>query len=372
VVRRQEQQKARDEVSEVAPGILRMELPIRVPGLGHVNCYALLDERGAALVDPGMPGPLTSRALGQRLRQVGLSERHVHTVIVTHSHPDHFGGAGRLARAAGAKVVAHCSFAFGAAGSAPRVHIEASLEDLAHQHESELDSAGQKRGGTAPASPTQGPERPGLRAGRTPWGGRRQRPRWLERIAREALGWLEGSSIVPAISDPVEHGQVIRLGAREWHIQHTPGHTVDHVCLYDPESGVLLAGDHVLPTITPHISGVSGSPDPLKAFFDSLDQVAAIAEAKQVLPAHGHPFRDLAGRVAAIKLHHRERLQRIREIGHELGAATVEAFSRRLFRRGVWGTMAESETFAHLEHLRLAREAERYEDASGRLVYRVR
>jgi hypothetical protein len=33
--------------------------------------------------------------------------------------------------------------------------------------------------------------------------------------------------------------------------------------------------------------------------------------------------------------------------------------------------MAESETYAHLEHLRLAGEAECFEDRNRRLVYRV-
>ena len=31
---------------QAAPGILRLQLPLRMPGLGHVNCYALEDERG--------------------------------------------------------------------------------------------------------------------------------------------------------------------------------------------------------------------------------------------------------------------------------------------------------------------------------------
>ena len=37
---------------------------------------------------------------------------------------------------------------------------------------------------------------------------------------------------------------------------HTPGHTVDHICAWNPETGTLLTGDHVLPSITPHVSGV--------------------------------------------------------------------------------------------------------------------
>ncbi len=93
---RQEQEPASEEVTEVGPGVLRLQLPIAMPGLGHVNCYALEDGRGVAVVDPGLPGPDSWRALTARLAQAGIPLGRVHTVIVTHSHPDHFGGAGRL------------------------------------------------------------------------------------------------------------------------------------------------------------------------------------------------------------------------------------------------------------------------------------
>ena len=61
--RRQEQEPAGTEITEMAPGILRSQLPISLPGLGHVNCYFLEDERGVAIVDPGLPGPQSWRAL---------------------------------------------------------------------------------------------------------------------------------------------------------------------------------------------------------------------------------------------------------------------------------------------------------------------
>ncbi len=100
----------------------------------------------------------------------------------------------------------------------------------------------------------------------------------------------------------------------------------------------------------------------------SLDKVAALGEVTNVLPAHGHPFGDLAGRIDAIKAHHVERLDRVRAIAAALGPATVTDFSHELFRRERWGHMAESETYAHLEHLRLTGEAHRYERDNG-LVY---
>ena len=61
-------------------------------------------------------------------------------------------------------------------------------------------------------------------------------------------------------------------------------------------------------------------------------------------------------------------VDRVRAIAAALGPATVTDFSHELFRRERWGHMAESETYAHLEHLRLTGEAHRYEGDDG-LVY---
>ena len=368
VARRQEQEAARPEVVEVAPNVLRMQLPIRMPGLGHVNCYAILDARGAAIVDPGLPGPGTWRALQDRLRQAGLEIRHVHTVIVTHSHPDHFGGAARFAKEAGATVVAHRSFSFGPPVAA-RALPEVSVEDLAAPHAADEAAADEAHGaGAGPAPDAAGDPSQRWLGGRTPWGGERPRPPLLMKLKWRALRWI-GSSIVPVITHPVEHGDVLELADREWFVVHTPGHTSDHFCLHDPEHGTFLAGDHVLPTITPHISGISSSPDPLSSFFYSLDRVAEIAGVRQVLPAHGHPFSDLRARTEAIKRHHHERLEKVKAISRRIGPASVEAFSHELFHPRSWGSMAESETYAHLEHLRIASQAERHVAGDGKLVY---
>jgi glyoxylase-like metal-dependent hydrolase (beta-lactamase superfamily II) len=189
------------------------------------------------------------------------------------------------------------------------------------------------------------------------------RVRW--RVAR----WLGGLSFVPTISDPVDGGDVLRLAGRDWFVVHTPGHTEDHFCLHDPEEGLFLAGDHVLPTITPHISGLSTHADPLAAYFESLDRVAEIGPVQRVLPAHGHPFEDLAERCKAIQKHHVERLERVKAIGRELGLASVADYSKHLFNPRSWGPMADSETYAHLEHLRLLGDAETRREPDGTLLY---
>ncbi len=367
MARRQEQEEARGDVVEVAPNVARMQLPIRMPGLGHVNCYALVDKEGATVVDPGLPGPATWKALQERLAQIDLSVSDVHTVVITHSHPDHFGGAARFAKEAGARIVAHRTFGHGMWIEAP--DPEVSVEDLQAQSDAEASEDDERpEGRDEPSAHTHRPHYHSMSARdrrryRTPWGGRPPQPPFWIRMRRRLHGWRGSEMMIPQVTHPVEHGDVLVLAGREFHVHHTPGHTMDHFCLHDPEEGVFISGDHVLPTITPHISGLSPGQDPLKYFFYALDRVGEITGVKGVLPAHGHPFNDLHGRAEAIKRHHRERLGRLKEIAREIGGpGTVQDFSEQLFKRRSWGPMAEAETYAHLEHLRLLGEAKSFQE----------
>ncbi|HVT77818.1 MAG TPA: MBL fold metallo-hydrolase [Acidimicrobiales bacterium] len=319
---KQEQEPARDEVVEVAPGILRMQLPINFTGLGHVNMYGLVDDRGIAVVDPGLPEGASWDAIGARLAAAGFGIGRVHTVVVTHSHPDHFGGAGRLAEEAGARIVTHDDFLIPwLVGGEPDL---ASLDDAFLQR-------------------------------RAPWSNEPISLSDEQRRAGSAFGG-SGGFPPPVPTTRVGHGEEIELGARRWVALHTPGHTSDHLCLYDRETGVLLTGDHVLPSITPHIAGVGSSDDVLSDYLASLREVAKL-DVTLALPAHGHPFSDVAGRVAAINEHHQRRLEDLRRIGLALGWAPVNEYARQLFSREHWGFMAQSETYAHLEHLRLRGDA---------------
>ncbi len=331
--RKQEQEDASTEITEVAHGILRSQLPISMPGLGHVNCYLMEDERGVAVVDPGLPGDDSWNALVDRLGEAGFRVGDVHTVVVTHSHPDHYGGAMRLRHETGAEIVTHETF---------RTIWEA--DDLGDEDSStlEINSADDQ---------AEALERYFSRP--SPWGGRRAgpSPEFLERL-RKAGESHGGAFAIPGPTVPLTDGQTVKLARREWVAMHTPGHTYDHLCLYDPEYGVVLTGDHVLPSITPHISGLTPQSDPLAEFFSSLGRLEELDGVTVALPAHGHPFTDLGGRARHIIEHHEDRLDIVRGAWPDLPNGTVRDFMRVLFRERSWGDMAESETYAHLEHLR--------------------
>ena len=242
---KQEQEPATDAITEIAPGVLRTQLPVQLPGLGHVNCYLLEDERGVAVIDPGLPGPESWNALVSRLDAAGYEVRNVHTAVITHSHFDHFGGANQLRDEAGCDVLTHESFrnAF-------------DMHELGENPDTELD-----------INDEEGLARFRERFVRkTPWGTHWTPPTDgdLRRMLKHGRGAMQ---LLPEPSIRVIDAQVVRLARREWIAVHTPGHTGDHLCLFDPEQGLFVSGDHVLPTITPHIAGVATSADPLAAFF---------------------------------------------------------------------------------------------------------
>lgn len=320
---REEKQRATDEITELAPGVLRTQLPIDLPGLGHVNMYVLEDDRGIAVVDPGLPGEDSFAALESRLRSAGFKTTDVHTVVVTHSHHDHYGGAERIRSQTDAELLTHESF------------LPVSDDDIDEFRDFDPDDDDD-----VPPWGT-GDEL-------TKWGTRKGLPpqEFLDRWNSPDRQWFR----TPRPDLRVADGQVVQLARREWVAVHTPGHTSDHLCLFDPVEGIMISGDHVLPTITPHIGGMTDAADPLADFFDSLRRMTEF-DARLVLPAHGHPFSDLGGRALAILEHHEDRLDTIRDAASAGEVATVGDYMQVLFRERSWGYMAESETFAHLVHL---------------------
>lgn len=368
---RQEQLAAEDDAVEVAPGVVRIQLPITLPGLGHVNCYVLEDARGVTLVDPGLPGPDAHLELTRRLTRAGIPTERVHTVLVTHSHPDHFGGAGRLKAEQHCDVVAHRDF------QTPFDQGDHTIDDDLLELADAGDAGGAAHAAQASRSSMLSEvlfgegDLPEIPDRLTPWGGQGMRPTEAELEHMRSWDTLSKQgllSLTPTVH--VDDDEIITLGRSEWIVVHTPGHTGDHICLFDPVHGTLLSGDHVLPSITPHISGMTPDSDALASFFAALRRVAEIPGVTNVLPAHGLPFDNLAGRVDEIIEHHEERLDLLNDIALELDDAPVQDYSRRLFRERSWGPMAESETYAHLEHLRLGGRLTSSRDPEGMLRYR--
>jgi glyoxylase-like metal-dependent hydrolase (beta-lactamase superfamily II) len=119
--------------------------------------------------------------------------------------------------------------------------------------------------------------------------------------------------------------------------------------------GVLLCGDLLLPGYTPNIQPSFDGTDALGDFLASLARIEKLP-VKLVLPAHGEPYTDAAGRARELRDHHLRRLSQLVDAVAS-GVGDVAELSRQLFGSAVSDSppdrmLAAMETYAHLEHLR--------------------
>jgi glyoxylase-like metal-dependent hydrolase (beta-lactamase superfamily II) len=318
---------------EPAPGVFRLVLPLPFKGLERVNAYLLDDDEGSTLVDCGIWQPLFEPGNGwdevvASLRACELEPADVTRLVITHPHVDHYGMAGRFIRETGAELVMH----------------EASRHELGAYR----DPAGAARrlGGLLEAFGVHDDE-------------------MTEVTAFE--DWRAFVSEIVEATAEVQGGEALHSGGRSWRVIHTPGHSASHICLFSESDGLLLSGDHLLPTITPHIDfAEDGDGDALGDYLDSLEKVAAL-EPTLVLPGHGRPFDEGAARARVIARHHERRLgsvlQVIRREARTVSEITDEVFGPELFdyqRR-----LALGEAIAHLVYLQRRGEVDMVTRADG-------
>jgi glyoxylase-like metal-dependent hydrolase (beta-lactamase superfamily II) len=122
-------------------------------------------------------------------------------------------------------------------------------------------------------------------------------------------GYMFGSEWIPELSVLVD-GDEIAVGDYLFKCVSTPGHSMGHMCLYEVDQKILIAGDHILIDITPNIQCWSDNENPLKNYLESLDKVFDL-EIELTLPAHRRLIKDHKARIAELKEHHRLRLKEV-------------------------------------------------------------
>jgi glyoxylase-like metal-dependent hydrolase (beta-lactamase superfamily II) len=180
-------------------------------------------------------------------------------------------------------------------------------------------------------------------------------------LAHHLTRWLPYLHSVVEASRRLRGGEELTIGGDTWQVVHTPGHSLGHLCLWSPATGVLLSGDHLLPGITPPVTFERGfDADPLRSYLTSLRAVADLRP-RQVLPGHGTPFADPLGRIEAILRTKVRRLQKIRRAIGEQPRSIVE-LADLLVAKAILAhqrQLAINETLAHVAYLRWSGVVER-------------
>jgi glyoxylase-like metal-dependent hydrolase (beta-lactamase superfamily II) len=290
-----------------------------------VHAYlAELAGGGFLLVDGGIGTEPAWAALDAGVRGAAGGWEAVRVHVLTHMHMDHVGLAARVREASGARVL------MGRLDAERMAHAAAHPEEEAAYRRSLFTRCG------APAE-------------------------WVEQVE-------EGHARARAAAPPVtvdgtldgEAGEV--GGAAGWRFAWTPGHTAGHVSLFRPEDGVLVAGDAVLPRITPTLGVNRQREDPVGDYVDALARLQALRPAL-VLPGHGDPLVG-GGRMTELREAAEGETEAVAALLDGAPATTWEVVDRRYPEREMPPStrmLALRETLAHLERLARVGRAARIE-----------
>lgn len=279
--------------------------------LKSVNVHLVDLDDGLMLIDSGVATDECFQVLEAALAKRRLGWSDIHTLVLTHYHPDHIGLSWKILDLTGARLIMHRADA-------------AYLEELARVDGVPWYAEVMRIGGV-PEDLAAGMER-ALRGNRPPF--RTHHPDQM----------LEG-------------GETLAVMDATFKVIWTPGHTPGHVCLYSPEHRVLVSGDHVLQKITPNIAW-HPEHDMLGKYLKSLELLLPY-EIDTVIPSHGTHFEDHRAVIHNTADHHEERCGAI--LKHVAAAPmTAHELVLTLWRRKLSAfhhNFAVFEILAHLEYM---------------------
>jgi glyoxylase-like metal-dependent hydrolase (beta-lactamase superfamily II)/MFS family permease len=316
---------------QVHDGVWLVRLPVPHKDLESVFAYLLETEEGLVLVDAGYDRDEGWEVLTDAIRS---APEEVVCVLLTHLHPDHVGLAGRVRDASGAWIGAHV--------------LEARNE-VVWRRAMSADGAARA-----------------LRLSGMPDG------------ESHAIAAVVAANVPPTSTPQLDRclydGEEIVVGERRLRVVWTPGHAPGHLVFHDHPSGVVFAGDLLLPRTTPHIGAdPTNAKNPLGDFLESVGRLGDLRPSL-VLPGHEWVYRDAVARAAELVAHHEERLDEVAAImgGEPLTTWEVTQrmrWSRSLDADGFAAFAAAGEAAAHLRLLEVRGDVARDATSTGVVLW---
>lgn len=288
--------------------------------VGPINVY-LIEGDPLTLVDSGPRTEIARDTFLSGLSELGYELNDIEQIVVTHGHLDHIGQLQRLVRASDAQVLSHYRNLYWL------VDFEVEWVRRLTFYGSYLCRAGL--------------------------------PEEQVTAVRELMspGIRLGASISEGRLRSLHDGDEVRVGGVDWSVLHMPGHASGHIVLYQPEAGIILAGDLLLaeissnPVLESPARGETDRPRSLVDYLDSLQRLAEL-DASYTLAGHGPPIHDHRELVAERLTMHRRRLDRIADFladGRRTPYEVCQALFPDLAQHDVF--LGMSEVIGHLDVL---------------------
>lgn len=329
---------AEAESVEVAPGILWLRMPLPMK-LDHVNIYALEDGDGWCIIDTGFYSK-RSQAIWEKVVDKVLGNKPITKVLITHHHGDHVGMAGWLQSEHGAELIAtRTSWLFARMLTLDDQQTPPP-ETIAFYQSADMD------------------------------------PKMIEqRRSEKPFNYADIVYPMPLGFRRIQEGDCLTIGTRTFDVRIGNGHAPEHATLWSRDDNIVIAGDQILPGISPNLGVYATEPDadPVSGWLEACETFADIAtEDHFVLPGHKLPFTGLPARMRQLIDNHHHALDRL--LTHLETPATASQCFLPLFKRkigdGEYG-LALVESIAHLNHLHQQGKITRTRNDAGAWVYQA-
>ena len=210
------------------------------------NIFIFPDERGFSLLDIGCGGISGIEHLRAGLEYWKLKLQNLHTVILTHAHPDHMGALSWILEETRPELLIH------------PFEVEAALDPVNLEKTFDIQLA--KNCWAA--------------SGRTD-----------NLLGFDLLGFFKEFGCSMSAAGQVQElheGRILELGSFNLEVFHTPGHSPGHVSLFDGSRRILFAGDLVGKGPAWYNPASGG----FAAYLESLAKLEAL-DSVTILPSHG-------------------------------------------------------------------------------------
>jgi len=262
---------------EILPNLFRLKIPLPDSPLKYLNSYVIKGPDRNLIIDTGLNRRECLEAMQAGLSTLGIDLK-ASDIFITHLHADHSGLVAKLAT------------------DTSQVYFSRPEKELIESWE-----------GFGPM---------------IVYAGQNGFPEdELQAALDKHPGAKFGSEWIPEMK-LLEDGDEIRIGDYKFRCVVTPGHTLGHICLYEPDKKILVAGDHILIDITPNIQCWSDTQNPLKHYLASLEKVYSL-KVDLTLPGHRRLIENHQTRIEELKRHHADRLTEVLSI---LKAGAMNAF----------------------------------------------
>jgi glyoxylase-like metal-dependent hydrolase (beta-lactamase superfamily II) len=246
---------------ELAPGVHRIAVPTPF-AVGRINCYLLTGDP-LTLIDTGPNSGTSLDHLERGLAELSVRVEDLELIVLTHQHMDHEGLLEILERRSQAAVAAFTPLVpWIAEYRANTKGDDAYAQQMMRRH--------------------------GL-------------PDDINMVLALLTSGMHSFGSKGTITRPLNDGDTLTLGGREFSVHHRPGHSPSDLVFFNAETGLLVGGDHLLARISsnalltrPLDGNTDGPrPTPLINYSRSLRATREMA-VKIVLTGHGEEITDHA------------------------------------------------------------------------------